>query len=367
MAYTTVNKSSSFQNQVLYTGNASTNAITGVNFQPDLVWGKDRGGDRHWWLDSVRGKNGTGYSLLCSNDTSLSSTNYPPDGITAIGSDGFTLGANTSNDNGGWSSEINQNSGTYVAWNWKAGTSVSGNTSGSGTSKAYTGSVSTTAGFSIIEYIGNGTAGHTIPHHLGAVPKMIIMKRIDAAGGSSGLDAWQVYHHVLGNTKRLVLNSTAAEDASTTYFNDTTPTSSVFTLGTGPAGNNTDYGYIAYCFAEKQGYSKFGSYTGNGNADGTFVYTGFKPAFVIYKRSSGTGDWVMATNSILGYNQVDTQILANTSSPETTNTAQSCDILSNGFKLRGTQSNSNASGSTYIYMAFGQTLVGTNNIPNNAR
>jgi hypothetical protein len=366
MAYTTINKSSSFQNQVLYTGNASTNAITGVNFQPDLVWGKDRGGDRHWWLDSVRGKNGTGYSLLCSNDTSLSSTNYPPDGITAIGSDGFTLGANTSNDNGGWSSEINQNSGTYVAWNWKAGTAVSGNTSGSGTYKTYTGSVNTTSGFSIIKYVGNGTAGHTIPHHLGAVPKMIIMKRINAAGGSAGLDAWQVYHQALGNTKRLVLNSTGGEDASTTYFNDTTPTSSVFTLGTGPAGNNTDYGYIAYCFADIQGYSKFGSYTGNGNNDGPFVYTGFKPAWIMIKIATGnTNNWMMYDNQRSLFNLTDKTIEANNNGAE--GTSLGIDMLSNGFKTRVTGNGTNLSGSTYIYMAFGQSLVGTNNIPNNAR
>ena len=365
-----INKPSDFFSSVLYTGNAGTLNITSLDFQPDWVWGKDRGGDRHWWLDSVRGKNGTGYSLLCSNDTSLSTTNYPPDGITAIGSNGFTLGANTSNTGGGWSSEINQNSGTYVAWNWKAGTSVSGNTGGSGTAKSYSGSVNTDSGFSIIKYIGNGTAGHTIPHHLGAVPKMIIMKRIDAAGGSSGLDAWQVYHHVLGNTKRLVLNSTAAEDASTTYFNDTTPTSSVFTLGTGPAGNNTNYGYIAYSFSEVPNYSKFGSYTGNGNADGTFVYTGMKPAFVIVKKSSATNNWVMTDNKRDPFNDNATNyLLANDSGVE--GTGLNFDLLSNGFKLRSNSGGTNTSNATYIYMAFAEnpfvTSTGNGSIPATAR
>ena len=368
-----INKPSDFFSSVLYTGNAGTLNITSLDFQPDWVWGKDRGGDRHWWLDSVRGKNGTGYSLLCSNDTSLSSTNYPPDGITAIGSDGFTLGANTSNDNGGWSSEINQNSGTYVAWNWKAGTSVSGNTGGSGTAKSYSGSVNTDSGFSIIKYIGNGTAGHTIPHHLGAVPKMIIMKRIDAAGGGAGLDAWQVYHQALGNTKRLVLNSTGAEDASTTYFNDTTPTSSVFTLGTGPAGNNTNYGYIAYIFSEVPNYSKFGSYTGNGDADGTFVYTGFKPAFVMAKRSNSasSADWNIRDDKRSPINVASQVLQANLSAAEGTASGTLIDIYSNGFKPRSSGSGVNAGSSLYIYMAFAEnpfvTSTGNGSIPATAR
>ena len=364
-----INKPSNFFSTVLYTGNAGTLNITSLDFQPDWVWGKDRGGDRHWWLDSVRGKNGTGYSLLCSNDTSLSTTNYPPDGITAIGSNGFTLGANTSNTGGGWSSEINQNSGTYVAWNWKAGTSVSGNTGGSGTAKSYSGSVNTDSGFSIIKYIGNGTAGHTIPHHLGAVPKMIIMKRIDAAGGSSGLDAWQVYHHVLGNTKRLVLNSTAAEDASTTYFNDTTPTSSVFTVGTGPAGNNTDYGYVAYSFSEVPNYSKFGTHTGNGNVNGPFVYTGFKPAFLMIKDVTGSGEWLVWDNKRSPINEMTKALAWNDSLVE--DTTKEMDFLSNGFKIRTTDTNYNASGNTNIYMAFAEnpfvTSTANGSIPATAR
>jgi hypothetical protein len=352
MAFTTINNGSLFMNTKLYTGNGSTQSITGVNFQPDMIWQKERSSNSyHVLTDAVRGNT----KQLFPNDASGDATSSLY--ITSFDSDGFGQGQNN---------DTNQSGQTYASWNWKAGTAVSGNTSGSGTYKTYTGSVNTTSGFSIIKYVGNGTAGHTIPHHLGAVPKMIIMKRINAAGGSAGLDAWQVYHQALGNTKRLVLNSTGGEDASTTYFNDTTPTSSVFTLGTGPAGNNTDYGYIAYCFADIQGYSKFGSYTGNGNNDGPFVYTGFKPAWIMIKIATGnTNNWMMYDNQRSLFNLTDKTIEANNNGAE--GTSLGIDMLSNGFKTRVTGNGTNLSGSTYIYMAFGQSLVGTNNIPNNAR
>ena len=358
-----INKPSNFFSTVLYTGNAGTLNITSLDFQPDWVWGKDRGGDRHWWLDSVRGKNGTGYSLLCSNDTSLSTTNYPPDGITAIGSNGFTLGANTSNTGGGWSSEINQNSGTYVAWNWKAGTSVSGNTGGSGTAKTYTGSVNTDAGFSIIRYIGNGTAGHTIPHHLGTTPALVIARTISVAKD------WNVYHHKntsAPETEVLVLNTTAATADDLGVWNDTAPTSSVVTLGDSSQLNTNDGTCIMYAFSEKQGYSKFGSYTGNGNADGTFVYTGFKPAFVMVKNASASQNWYMLDNKRDISNVCDSYVTADNTTAEQTYTL--ADFLSNGFKLRDTGGASNASGNNYIYMAFAEApLVGSNNVPCTAR
>ena len=324
-----------------------------MGFQPDLTWIKQRGDNTNNVLyDSVRGP----YWTIQSNTTAIQSAD---DGLTGWNSDGFNIGNVDT---------TNLNTSTYVGWNWKAGTSVSGNTTGSGTSKAYTGSVNTTSGFSIIKYSGNGTAGHTIPHHLGSVPKTIIMKRIDATGGSAGLDAWQVYHQSLGNTKRLVLNSTGGEDASTTYFNDTTPTSSVFTLGTGPAGNNTDYGYIAYCFAEKQGYSKFGSYTGNGNSDnGTFVYTGFKASYVIIKQTNASGEaWIIKDNKRGAFNQNNPTLFANVNTAESNR--EYTDFLSNGFKCKDNSSAFNASGASYIYMAFAEApLVGTNNVPCTAR
>jgi hypothetical protein len=271
---------------------------------------------------------------------------------SAFNSDGFSINN---------AAEVNGNGATYVSWNWKANGQGSSNTAGS-INTTYT-SVNTTAGFSIVKWTGSGDNA-TVGHGLGVVPKMIIVKNTYTT------DDWVVYHGAntsAPQTDYLTLNQTNATGDSAGVWNDTAPTSSVFTVGIADSTNGNTRPMIAYCFAEKTGYSKFGSYVGNGNADGTFVYTGFKPAFVIYKRSSGTGDWVMATDSILGYNQVDTQLLTNTSSSETTNTAQSCDILSNGFKLRGTQNNSNASGSTYIYMAFGQSLVGSNNVPCTAR
>ena len=344
MAFTTINNGSLYMNTKLYTGTGASNALTGVGFQPDMTWIKNRSGNAdHVLFDVIRGAT----KPIFPNDTNAESTAVNE--LTSFDSDGFTVGS------GG---NVNGNGNGIASWNWLANGAGSANTAGSINSTV---SANTTAGMSIVKYQGTG-ANATVGHGLGAVPKMILFKSLTNA------ISWIVYSSELNisSSNCLRLNGTNAAFTESAW-NGTRPTTSVFSLGIHNEANNSSGETIAYCFADVQGYSKFGSYTGNGNADGTFVYTGFKPAFVIYKKSSGTGDWVMATNSILGYNQVDTQILANTSSPETTNTAQSCDILSNGFKLRGTQSNSNASGSTYIYMAFGQSIVGTNNVPANAR
>ena len=349
MAYTTINKSSLHFNTKIYTGNgASSHAITGVGFKPDFLWGKNREKNTtyvdHVLVDAIRGST----KRIYTNKTSAESTGLT--GVISFDTDGYTVGTGTN---------LNNNTDDIVGWNWKANGQGSSNTDGS-INTTYT-SANTTAGFSICQWTGTGSNA-TIGHGLGAVPKMIFVKCTSTATN------WIVYSTPTGNTHWIYLNSTNAPSSNSTAWNNTSPTSSVFSLGNDGDVNGSGRTYIAYAFADKTGYSKVGgSYTGNGNADGTFIYTGFKPSFVIYKRSSGTGDWVMATNSILGYNQVDTQILANTSSPEATNTAQSCDILSSGFKLRGTQNNSNASGSTYIYMAFGQSLVGSNNVPCTAR
>ena len=344
MAYTTINKSTDYFNTKLYTGNSGTQAITGVGFQPDFIWNKQRNGtNSHYLFNAITG---TG-KFLKSNSTDAEGTNT--DTVTSFDSDGFTLGSAAGNNGSG---------NTMASWNWKAGTGQgSSNTDGS-INTTYT-SVNTTAGFSISTYTGTGSNA-TVGHGLGSVPKMIIVKR------TSATDVWRVYHGSIGATKHLVLNTTAGDASGSNVWNDTAPTSSVFSISTDSAVNASGATYVAYCFAEKTGYSKFGSYVGNGNADGTFVYTGFKPAFVIVKCTSTTGNnWVMIDNKRLGYNVDNNRIYADLSNAE--DTTDVVDLVSNGFKHRFTGGTSNGSGISYIYMAFGQSLVGSNNVPCTAR
>ena len=351
MAYTTVNKSTENFNTKLYTGTEPSNkAVTGVGFQPDWIWIKQRSGtENHNLTDSVRGVQKTIRSNLSDAEVNRGSN-----GIQSFDSDGFTAGGGD---------DINSNGGTFASWNWKAGTTGSGNTGGSGTYKAYSYSVNTTAGFSIVKYIGNGTSGHTIPHHLGSVPKMILLKNLDNTGGW----AWRVYHASLGATKRIFLDVNSAPGTDSTAWNDTAPTSSVFTVGNSTGTNSNNENFIAYCFAEKAGYSKFGSYTGNGNANGTFIYTGFKPAFLIIKKTSAAGGWYMYDTKRPGYNTTQANsdsLLADTNDSEFNS---NIDLVSNGFKIRTSGSGENLSGGSFIYMAFGQSLVGSNNVPCTAR
>ena len=349
MAYTTVNNGSLFMDAKLYTGNSSARTISGVGFQPDFTWLKVRdGATAHFLFDVLRGPL---YRIQSnSSNTSVSAANT----LTSWNSDGFALG--TEND-------TNNNSYSYVSWNWKAGTAVSGNTSGSGTYKTYTGSVNTTSGFSIIKYVGNGTAGHTIPHHLGTANiGSIFVKNLD-----SGSDYWYSYHKPLGATKTLILNETDAVGTNT-MWNNTAPTSSVFSVGALSGSNSNNANYIAYIFSDVQGYCKTGKYTGNGNDDGAFVYTGFKPAFVMVKITAGqTDNWIMQDNKINPFNGASSQRLRPNSSGAEFSSSNEIDLLSNGFKTHGADGEINGSGFSYIYMAFGQTLVGTNNVPNNAR
>jgi len=348
MAYTTINKSSLNFNTKLYTGNGGTNNITGVGFKPDLVWTKQRtDAADHRLYDIVRGV----YKQIASNTSAAEETSNTT--LTAFGSDGFSLGSNA---------DANQNAKNFASWNWKAGTAVSGNTTGSGTSKSYSGSVNTTSGFSIIKYTGNGSSGHTIPHRLGVTPKMIIVK------STSNAYEWTVYHASLGATKWIELQSTAAANTGSLAWNNTTPTSSVFTVGNNNRTNGSAT-YVAYCFAEKQGYSKFGSYTGNGNADGTFVYTGFKPTWVMAKRSNSasSGNWNIRDTKRSPINLASQVLQADSTAVEGNASGTLIDIYSNGFKPRNGGSGVNANNSPYIYMAFGQSIVGTNNIPATAR
>jgi len=332
MAYSSIVKPTDYFNALLYTGNGSTNALTGVGFQPDWVWLKGRSnGDGSRIYDSVRGVTKEIYSDAADAESTNSN------GLTAFGTDGFTLGS---------SSGTNGSSRTYVAWNWLGANGTASNSDGSITSTV---SANTTAGFSIVSYTANGNAGTTIGHGLGAVPSMIITKDRDASG------LWLIYHAKSDSSapqnKYLELNTTGSVQ-DYPVWNDTAPTSSVFTIGTASENNTNGRKIIAYCFAEKKGYSKFGSYTGNGNADGTFVYTGFKPAWVMIKGTASSRAWSLFDNKRDTFNPTDKLLLANNSSAELT--GYKIDFLANGFKPRDTNTYWNGSGETYIYMAFAE-------------
>mgnify|MGYP000672057719 CR=1 FL=1 len=349
MAYTTINKPSDYFNTKLYTGNATNpTTISGIGFQPDWVWTKLRAGgtEGHRLCDAVRGAT----KDLLSNTPSAELTNTT--GLLSFNSDGYVIG----NSNG-----YNFNSATFVSWNWKANGQGSSNTDGS-INTTYT-SVNTTAGFSISKYTGNTTDGATVGHGLGAVPDMIIGKDL------SDTSAWGVWHKDLTNAGyRLTLDTSAAQSDDTALFGGssrTAPTSTVFSIGSG-GGLNGPNANVVYCFTSIKGYSKIGSYTGNGNSDGTFVYTGFKPAWVMTKRTDTTSSWDIHDTKRDTFNVASKHLLAEDSGVEG-NTAI-LDILSNGFKFRSSNADRNASGGTYIYMAFAESpLVGTNGVTAKAR
>ena len=347
MAYTTINKSTDHFNTVTYTGNGSTNAITGVGFQPDWVWIKRQSGTgSHRLFDSVRGVHKT----LSSNSTGAELDNSYT--LTSFDTDGFSLASDSGNYG------VNVNGDTQVAWNWKAGGSASSNSNGSITSSV---SVNTTAGFSIVSYTGTGSVA-TVGHGLGVVPQMYIVKNRDYA------EQWDVYFEDLGATKNLSLDSNAAAATQASRWNNTAPTNQVFTVGTSESVNNSGDNLIAYCFAEIPGYSKFGSYTGNGQtgADAPFIYTGFKPSFVIYKNASAVYHWGLFDNKRSPFNVKDDILFPNLSNAQSAGDGRKIDMLSNGFKVRVSSdtNNINGSGNTIVYMAFAEApLVGSNNVP----
>jgi len=358
MAYTTINDPTQYFNTVLYTGDGLDNkqVTNGGNsdLQPDLIWVKNRTqAYNNIWQDTSRGLTTAGY--LTSNGTQTES------GATTVlvktaTSNGFTVGT---------SGAVNWSGDSLVAWQWKAnGGTTSSNTDGSITSTVQ---ANTTAGFSIVTYTGTG-ANATVGHGLGVAPKMIICKQRNNTLGHD----WLVYHEGIGNTKYIPLSSTQAATTASTAWQNTTPTSSVFSVGTSASVNESGKNQLAYCFAEIKGYSKFGSYTGNGSTDGTFVYTGFKPAFILTKRTDTVGQWYLKDtkrSSSGGFNTVGTYLKPNSSDAEGTNDgAEATDILSNGFKQRNTEGNMNASGGTYIYMAFAESpFVSSDGVPTTAR
>ena len=351
MAYTDIDKPSDYFNTILWSGDGTGNrSLTGVGFKPDWVWTKLRStAGSHQIYDIVRGAT----KDLESDNTNAESTSNEDGFLNSFDSDGFTMNDGSSSD------FYNNDTGkTYVAWNWLAGGTASSNTDGSITSSV---SANTTAGFSIVSYTGTG-ANATVGHGLSSAPACYVVKSRDSAND------WRMYHVGTGETKFMILNQTSSATTATNNWNDTAPTSSVFSLGTGTSVNKSGDDYIGYCFAEKKGYSKFGSYTGNGNTDSPFIYLGFKPAMVIFKNTTTSGyNWEMRDNKRPNtFNPVEARLYPNASTAESNDEA--IDFCSNGFKLRGTASNWNRSGDTIIYMAFAeQPLVGTNNIPATAR
>ena len=242
-----------------------------------------------------------------------------------------------------------------------AGTSFSNDASATSVGSIdSTGSTNSTAGFSIVKYTGTGSSA-TVAHNLGAVPHFMLFKSMDAS------ENWVVYHQSNGAGGYIYLNNTAAAGSgNTSIFGNTNPTSSVFTINTDGNINNSSDDYIAYCFTEKQGYSKFGSYTGNGDADGPFVYTGFKPAWVLQKNAGATQGWQLQDNKREGYNGDNDLLQPHDSAAESG--VNRIDILSNGFKVITTDAGQNSSGTKYIYMCFAESpFVSSSGIPTTAR
>ena len=359
MDYTTIDDPTAFFQAKLYTGTGSSNAVTyggNSDMQPDWLLFKNRQTSLNWMMwDSVRGITKYFYSNLNEAEGTTSTV------LTAIGSDGFTVG---NNDN------VNKANENIGHWGWKAGTAFSNDASSTSVGSIdSTGSVSTDSGFSIISYTGTGSNG-TIAHGLGSVPQVVLLKERD------GTNNWLMYHETLnaslGDYSRfMTFNSNGAvAGANNVVFQNSVFTSSVFNVGTSAGSNGDGTPYIAYCFAEKQGYSKFGTYAGNDVADGPFIYTGFKPAFFLTKRSNAGEQWMVYDNKQLGFNESNNFLGHDTANGESTGAGSNgaIDILSNGIKIRGTVNGTNNSGSTYIYMAFAESpFVTSTGVPATAR
>ena len=343
MAYTTINKSSDYFNTKLYTGNGSTNNITGVGFDPDWIWCKSRAVEVHELYDKVRG---AGKRIQTQSTAGENSEGYQ-----SFITDGFAWSG---------SGNCNANGVNYVSWNWKANGAGSSNTDGTITSTV---SANTTSGFSIVKYTGDGSNTATIGHGLGTIPSMVIMKPTSYTG------AWWITHKNLPTDSVLEFNTNPQVSYSSFGgggLRQSQYTSSIITGGAGGGNvsnlwNDSGENYIAYCFAEKKGFSKFGLYEGNGNADGAFVYTGFKPAFIIMKEYTNAGQgWCMKTSALNSHtgNQNNYFLKADANNAEHTSDASfGVDFLSNGCKIRSTDGIMNGSGRGFIYMAFAESTI----------
>jgi hypothetical protein len=348
MAYTTIDDPSAYFQATTYSGTGSTASVTNggnSDLQPDWVWIKARNATRdHRLMDSTRGVQ----KELVSNGTAAEYTEAT--GFTAFQSDGFQHGG----ANGYGASGEN-----YVAWQWKAngGTTTAGG--GDDTIATSTHQANTTAGFSIVTYTGE-EANKTVKHGLSTALDMLLVKNRDTAKD------WRMWFKGFSGTERLQLNDTSAKATTNTSWNGTVPSSSVFSLGDDTNTNTDGDKFVAYCFHSVQGYSKFGSYTGNGNTDGPFVYTGFKPAWVMVKETSGTGQWRMRDNKRSTVNPVGVVLYANGTNAEATE--DNVDFLSNGFKVRTSGGENNGNGDTYVYMAFAEhPFVSSQGVPVTAK
>ena len=346
--YTAVDDSGAFYSTLRYSGDgvaigAGGMALTGVGFAPNFGWFKDYSGIRTWGVfDTVRG-----VEMMLKTQTNAGEGSAEPETVAVFGADGYTFG----ND-----SVVNNASGEYLSFNWKAGT-TSGITGGTITPSSY--SINTTSGFGIYAYTGDDTAGATIAHGLGAVPTFYMLKRLSAAAD------WTLFHRSNGGTKYIVLNSNGGVSTNSNAFNDTDPTSTVFSLGSGSDVNSSSHTYIAYVFCDVTGYSKAGGYTGNGNADGTFIFTGFRPAYVLVKRNTGSADWFLVNNKRLGYNPDNDSLYPNSTGGSST--VDFIEILSNGFKMRNVSVEVNGA-EDYIYIAFAESpFVNSSGVATNAR
>lgn len=347
MPYTTIDRSSDYFRVKLYTGNGSTQSITfdeSKAMQPDCTWIKVRN-DVNVTLvhDVIRGTT----KEIYTSQTNAEATDA--NGLTAFNSNGFSVGS---------AFGANRNTYTFVNWSWKANGAGVSNTAGTISSTV---SANTTSGFSIVSYTGNGTSGATVGHGIGSTVGMILLK------GRSFVDNWAVYHKSIGGTGLLELNGTGGTNTVSTRWNNTNAGATVFTLGNNSQVNGNGSTYIAYCFAEIKGYSKFGSFTGNGSTDGAFVYTGFKPAMIIFKNASTVTNWGIIDNKRDDDNVVVARLFPNLQDAESSS-FNICDFTSNGFKLRTTDSQFNGSGNTMIYMAFASNpFVSSKGIPTTAR
>tara|TARA_B100001939_G_scaffold266084_1_gene233417 strand:+ start:2060 stop:3118 length:1059 start_codon:yes stop_codon:yes gene_type:complete len=349
-----IDKPSLHFNTVLYTGNGSYgHSITGVGFQPDWVWIKSRSGTHsagvHELYDAVRGTD----NMISSNSANAQASGV--NRLHSFDSDGFTVDDHN---------QINGSSTNYVSWNWKANGAGSANSDGT---LASTVSVNTAAGISIVKYTGNGSSGATVGHGLGAKPNVIILKSYENG------QQWAAYWSALGATKYMRFNATSTVATSAARWNNTEPTTSVFTIGNDGEVNTNAEDHIAYCFTEKKGFSKFGIYKGRGSQSAnnkyTFTYCGFKPAFVLVKNTQqGSDNWFMWDNKRPGYNQTQKYLNSNLSNAEADSSSYAIDFLSNAFVIRSATGAINNNNEDIIYMAFAEhPIVGSNKVPAVAR
>ena len=367
MAYTTVDDPSEYFQTTLYAGTGSGQSITNTgnsNLKPDWVWVKDRGATNdHKITDSSRLGGGSGPTRTLESNTDAAEYDDQGEGsdaTTSFNTDGFTIGTN---------GNYNTDGNTYVAWQWKCNGGTLETEVAEGAyatnSPANIRQTNTDAGISIITYTGTGAAGQ-IQHGLGAVPHLILTKQ------RSNAENWAVYHHENTSapaTDYLLLNATSATADNSNRWNDEAPTTNVFTVGSANEVNTNDRTYVAYVFTEKQGYSRFGNYIGNGTTDGGFVYTGFKPAWLMVKEIVSGGGWGMWDNKRMPFNtSAAIRLLANTNAADDTSNDNRIDFLSNGFKVRTSSGGFNQNATTYIYFAFAESpFVSSEGVPTTAR